>query len=110
MTVLDRYVLLKHTLTQKKGIIIKDAAKDDADKFDSTFEVLQKGDKCERKINIGDYVLLARHVSFQAVKIIDPNRKKTIAEVIIYEDDIIAIDDKPVDVDQVIQSALKEEN
>ncbi len=107
MTVLDRYVLLRHTLTEKKGLIIKDAARDEADKYDSTFEVLQKGDKCERRFEVGDNVLLARHVSFQAVKVIDPSRKKTIAEVIIYEDDIIAIDDKPVDADQIIESALK---
>lgn len=90
--VLDQFVLVKTTMTSKKGVIILDAVNEDKDRFDYVYEVLQLGEKCERNIKIGDHPIFSEYVKFNNTKVIEKTKNVMVAIVIVHENDIIAID------------------
>lgn len=97
--VLDQYVLVKQTMIKKKlKIVLTDAANDE-DKFDFNFEIVQLGDKCERKIKVGDKPIFEKHVQFQGIKILEKDENGMTSLVIVHENSIIAIDNTPKQVE-----------
>jgi hypothetical protein len=82
-------------MVKKKGMILTDAAKDDKDKFDVTFEVIQIGDECKRKISVGDVPVFADYVRFASFKVLEKSDDKLIGVAIVHENDIIAVDNEP---------------
>lgn len=95
MRVLAEYVLIEQIMTSKSRVIITDAAERDSDKFEYSFRVLQKGEECVRKIEVGEIPLFSKHVSFQGIKVISKDEKGMTSHLIVHENDIIGVDDEP---------------
>lgn len=92
MRTLARMVLIKQTTTKKKGILHRDSARNDADKFDFTHEIIGIGDSCKRKIAIGDIPIFSSYVQFSAVKVLEKTSTGMVTLVCVHERDIIGID------------------
>lgn len=95
ITVLADFVLVKQTMKKKKTVIVMDAAADNKDKFDYSFEVVQVGDECKRKIKVGDHPVFGEYVRFQGLKVLEKDNTGMVSLVIVHENDIIAIDNEP---------------
>ena len=94
--VLDQYVLVKQKMVKKKSAIIMDAARDQKHQFDYSFEVVAKGQKCEREgIDIGDFPVFEEHVQFMGLKVIEKTDNGMTSLVLVHENSIIAIDLSP---------------
>lgn len=93
--VLADYVLVKQVMKKRKGRIITDAASNDKDKFDYSFEIVQLGDSCTKKINIGETPVFSNYVTFSGLKVIEKDENGMTSLVIVHENDIIAIDNEP---------------
>ena len=93
--VLADYVLIKQTMKKKKSRILMDAAHDQKDKFDLSFEIVQVGNKCERDINVGDHPIFSEYVKFSGVKVLEKDEEGMVSLVIVHEGDIIAVDNTP---------------
>lgn len=94
MRVLDQYVLVEQVMVSKGKKIIVDAARDNKDKFDYSFKIVQLGNKCEREIKIGESPIFSEHVRFGGIKVIEDTNIGMITNIIVHEGDIIAIDDE----------------
>ena len=94
--VLDQYVLVKQVMKKKSGRIIRDGAKNEKDKFDFSFEIVDKGPKCERGFNIGESPIFGEHVQFSGVRVIEKSEHGVVALVVVHENEIIAIDLEPL--------------
>lgn len=96
--VLDQYVLVRQVMKKKKTFIIRDASKDDRDKFDYSYMIVDKGSKCEREIQVGEYPIFDEYVKFSGLKVIkrDEELGIMVALLIIHENHIIAIDREPL--------------
>ena len=90
--VMADFVLVRQTMRKKSGKIITDAAAKDNDKFDFSFEVVQKGPDCKRTFKVGDFPIFSQYVQFSGLKAIDKTDKNMINLVIVHENDIIAVD------------------
>lgn len=95
ITVMADYVLVKQVMKKKFKHIITDAAINENDKFNITFEIVQKGDECKRKFKIGDFPIFSSYVQFSSVKVIEKNDEGMIALIVVHENDIIATDNEP---------------
>jgi hypothetical protein len=93
--VLADFVLVKQVMRKKKTAIIMDAAESDKDRFDYSFEVVQKGEECKRNINIGDSPIFSEYVKFSGVKILEKDENGMVSVVIVHENDIIGVDLEP---------------
>lgn len=93
--VLNQFVLVKQTMTKKAGVIITDTAKSDADKFNYSFEIVQKGENCEMKFEVGECPIFSEYVKFSGLKVLEKTDEKMVTLVIVHENDIIAIDLDP---------------
>jgi hypothetical protein len=92
--VLADYVLVKQVMKKKRTHIITDAATNDKDKFDFSFEIVQMGDECKRKIKVGDNPIFSEYVRFQGLKVITKTESLMVSIVVVHENDIIAIDNE----------------
>lgn len=92
---LGEYVLIKQTMVKKKGAIIMDASKNDKDKFDISFKIVQLGDKCTQDINIGDIPIFEEYVKFNLGRILHKTDNKMEALFIVHQNSIIGIDTDP---------------
>lgn len=93
--VLGEFVLVKQVMKKKNSRIITDAAKDENEKFDFYYEILEVGNECKRGIQVGESPIFNQYVKFQSVKIVHKDNEGMTAHVIVYESDIIAIDLAP---------------
>jgi hypothetical protein len=90
--VLGRYVLVEQIMKKKDSRIILDTAGSEQDKFDYSFKVIQKGDKCESEIKVGEHPIFEKHVQFQGVKAIEKTDLGMISILIVHEESIVGID------------------
>lgn len=90
-----KFVLIKQIMMKKVGKIIVSEARDDKEKFRFSFEILQLGPDCRDDIKIGDHPIFSEYVKFSGAKVIEKNEEGMITNLIVYEDDIIAIDNEP---------------
>lgn len=93
MILFNKHVLVEQIMTKKESQIILDAGSDDREKFNFEFKVTNVAEDCDN-IKIGDNPLFVEHVRFQGLKVIEKTDEKMIAEVIVHEDDIIAIENE----------------
>lgn len=98
MRVLDQYVLVKQIMKKKTSLILMDAAKSSRDAHDFSFTVIQKGDKCERNIDIGEHPIFSEYVKFTGLKVIKKTKLGMISHVIVHENDIIGVDDDVINI------------
>lgn len=93
--VLDAYVLVKQVMKKKSGKILMDAMSDNKDKFDFSFEIIQKGPKCEREFNLGEHPIFETHVQFAGVKVIEKTDAGMISLLVVHENSIVGVDLDP---------------
>lgn len=96
MYVLDHFILVKQVMKKKYGAIIVEMATNKEDAFNYSFEVVQLGSECEKKIKIGDHPIFSKYVQFSGLKIIDKTEEGMISLIIVHENDVIAIDNNPI--------------
>lgn len=92
MTVLDAYVLIEQTMKKKKSAIITDAAKDEKQRFDFSFKIVQVGPKCERPIKVGDSPIFSQYAQFTGYKELEKTNDMMRSLIIVHENDIVGID------------------
>lgn len=93
--VLAEFVLVKQIMRKKKTVILMDAASDNKDKFDYSFEIVQKGDDCKRNFNIGEAPIFSEYVKFSGVRVLEKDDNGMTSLLIVHENDIIGIDLDP---------------
>lgn len=92
MRVLGKYVLVEQQMISKKTKIVLDAAREESDKFDFKYKILQVGPGCERDIKEGDIPIFAKHVQFQGVNVLERTDTHMTVHVIVYEEDIVGLE------------------
>lgn len=92
---LGEYVLVKQTMVKKKTKIILDASKDEKERFDITFKVLELGSKCTSDVKVGDFPIFTEYVKFNLGRILQKDDNKMVALLLVHEGDIIGIDTNP---------------
>lgn len=93
--VIGEYVLIKQVLIKKDTRIIMDASKDEKDKFDISFKVLELGNKCTSEIRVGDAPIFTEYVKFNLGRVIQKNKNGMISLLLVHENDIIGADEDP---------------
>lgn len=104
ITVFAEYVLVKQTMSSKKGkIILSDLSKNE-DRFNFSFEIVQLGDEVTRKIKVGDHPIFEKHVQFEGVKLLEKSDTEMVSLVIVHQNSIIGRDNTIKEVDNLISS------
>jgi len=92
---LGEYVLVKQSMIRKKGKIITDASKNDNDKFDISFRVLQLGSKCTSDVQVGDIPIFDEYVKFNLGRILQKDKDVMVSLLLVHENSIIGVDKDP---------------
>lgn len=108
--VLADFVLVKQIMKKKKSVIMMDAALDNKEKFDYSFEVMQSGNECKRDIKVGDHPIFSEYVRFSGLKVLEKDENGMTTLVIVHENDIIGIDNDPELLTNIVSESQKIEN
>ncbi len=92
MKVLGRYVLVEQIATKKSMKILISDVSDEKEKFDFHYKILKVGADCKYNLKKGDIPIFSQHVTFQNVKVLEKTDDRLVVNIVVYEEDIIAIE------------------
>jgi len=93
MKVLKNAVLIEKTMIKKKSRIILSDKSEDDEKYDITYKILKLGPDVDADIKVGDIPVFHDYSQLMAAKVIERTKNKIVGTLIVFQDDIIAIDE-----------------